>query len=130
LPAQGTYCSALAKTPASISARAGAKEAINNRVKTNNSTSKQHRKLKFSMQYYFNTNKEMKKEEYIIYDMSASLYIIYNLCAPPLISVLLRRTCKSYIRDNGQGMMWGLRGCGFGRVWVWGGFPVEEDILV
>ena len=33
-----------------------------NRVKTNNSTSKQHRKLKFGVQYYFNPNKEMKKK--------------------------------------------------------------------
>ena len=111
--------SALATTPASISARAGAKEAINfietclaffcffvsptiklpllsnigswnsvcslistqlkeiwrkklglptpplsslNRVKTNNSTSKQHRKLKFGVQSYFNLNKERKKK--------------------------------------------------------------------
>jgi hypothetical protein len=32
-------------------------------VKTTKSTSKQHRKLKCGVQYYFNQNKEMKKEK-------------------------------------------------------------------
>jgi hypothetical protein len=32
-----------------------------NRVKTNKSTSKQHRKLKFGMQSYINPNKEIKQ---------------------------------------------------------------------
>ena len=67
------HWSALATTPASTSALAGAKEAINlietwlcllllfvSNHKT--TTSKQHRKLKFGMQSYFNpTRKKMEK---------------------------------------------------------------------
>ena len=37
-----------------------------NRVNTNNNTSKQHRKLKYGLQSYFNPNKEIKKEEKLV----------------------------------------------------------------
>jgi hypothetical protein len=67
---EASYWSALATTPASISAQAGAKEAINfieiffllfSNHKT--TTSKKHRKLTFSMQSYFNpTKRNMKKK--------------------------------------------------------------------
>ena len=68
------FWSALATTPASISARAVGKEAINfietfafvvfvSNHKT--TTSKQHRKLKFGMQSYFNpTKRNMKKKNW------------------------------------------------------------------